>query len=56
MQVSDETKKALEGLRTELGANRTLSPKDDFNRGFNEGVAEALRFIDRYKRGEGLFQ
>lgn len=55
-KVSQETLTALEGLRNEIGANRTLNPKDEFNKGWNAGMTEAIRFIRRYERGEGLWQ
>ena len=54
--ISEETKNALEGVRTEVGANRTLQPKDDYNRGFNAGLEEAIKFLNIYLRGDGLFQ
>lgn len=56
MRVSQETRDALEGARTEMGANRTLRPKDDYNRGFNEGIGIAIGFINSYLAGRGLFQ
>lgn len=50
--IRDEFKGAI----IEIGANRTLGPKDDYNKGFNEGMNEAMAIIGRYIRGEGLFQ
>lgn len=55
-EVSKETAIALEGLRNEIGANRTLVPTDDYNKGWNAAMTEAIRFIRRYERGEGLWQ
>jgi hypothetical protein len=46
MKVSEETKEALKGVRTEVGANKTLAPKDDYNRGFNAGIEEAIKFLN----------
>lgn len=54
--VSDETKKALEGARAEIIANKTLRPRDDYNKGFNAGIDEAIKFLNHYVKGEGLFQ
>ena len=54
--VSDDLALALEGLRTEIGANRTLVATDDYNKGFNAGMTEAIRFIRKYEKGEGLWQ
>jgi hypothetical protein len=56
MAITKEMRIILEGLRTEVGANRTLVAKDDYNRGFNAGIDEAIKFINRYLAGEGLFQ
>lgn len=52
---SQETLASLEGVRTEAGANMTLVPTDEYNRGFNAGIAEVIKFVRRYERGEGLF-
>ncbi len=54
--VSEETRKALEGARTEAGANMTLVPTNDYSRGWNAGIQKAIDFIEAYERGEGLFQ
>lgn len=54
--VSEETANALEGLRTEIGAARTLVARDDYNKGFNAGMTEAISFIRKYEKGEGLWQ
>lgn len=56
MKVSKETHDALEGAMTEAGANRTLAPSNDFNKGWNAGVTEAMKFMRQYQKGEGLFQ
>jgi hypothetical protein len=48
--------KEFEGAITEISANKTLNPKDDFNRGFNAGCDEAIKFIRHYIAKEGLFQ
>jgi len=55
-EVSQETKNALEGARTEIGANMVLAPKAEFGEGWNAGAAMAIKFIRGYERGEGLFQ
>jgi hypothetical protein len=54
--IDNRTKSMLEGLKTELGAVRTLRPTDDYNRGFNAGLEEAMRFVTGYMHGRGLFQ
>lgn len=46
----------FEGLATELGAMRTLRPKDDYNRGFNEGLRTAMEMAERYALSQGMFQ
>lgn len=56
VEVSKDTANALEGIRTEIGANRTLVPKDDYNKGWNDAMNEAIRFIRKYEKGEGLWQ
>lgn len=55
-EVSAETANALEGLRTEIGANRTLVAKDDYNKGWNDGLTFAIKFIRSYEKGKGLWQ
>lgn len=55
-KVSVETKNVLEGLRTEIGASRALTPSDNYNKGRNAGMNEAIKLIRRYERGEGLWQ
>lgn len=55
-EISQETKDVLEGLKTEIGANRTLAPSNDYNDGWNSGADMAIKFICNYERGEGLFQ
>lgn len=49
-------RKEFEGAVTEIGANKTLGPKDAFNEGFNAGADMAIRMIQHYIAGEGLFQ
>jgi uncharacterized protein YdeI (YjbR/CyaY-like superfamily) len=56
MKISEETRKALEGVRTEIGANRTLTPKNEYNYGFNAGIEQAIKFLNNYLDGKGLFQ
>jgi hypothetical protein len=46
----------LHGLRSEIGANMVLAPKDEYNKGWNEASLNAIKFIDRYANGDGLFQ
>lgn len=56
MRVDPEVKKWMAGMRDEIGANRTLRAKDEYNKGFNAGMDEAIRFINAYINGKGLFQ
>lgn len=47
---------ALEGCVTELGANRALVVRNEYNAGFNAGLEFAMRKIRTYIEGKGLFQ
>lgn len=49
-------REGFEGLATELSAMSTLRPKDDYNKGLNEGLRTAAELAMRYARGEGLLQ
>jgi hypothetical protein len=49
-------KTAIEGAMTEIGAGRCLFPKTEVDRMWNEATNRALRILERYKNGEGLFQ
>jgi len=51
-----EVRKQFDGAISEIVANKTISPKDDYNRGWNAGSDNAVKFIHKYIRGEGLFQ
>lgn len=52
----DVLRKEFEGCITEIGANKTLTAKDDYNKGWNAASDNAIKFIRRYIKGEGLFQ
>lgn len=58
--MTDEMKAAIrkefDGAITEIGANKTASPRDPYNEGWNAGADMAINFIQRYIKGEGLFQ
>jgi hypothetical protein len=56
MEINEETKTVLEGIKTEIGAIRTLRPKDEYNQGFNAGINESIKFLNNYLAGKGLFQ
>ena len=51
--ISDEDYK---GLKTEITACMCLCPKNEGDRGYNQGMQKALRFIEQYHKGEGLMQ
>jgi hypothetical protein len=53
---ASSVRKEFEGCITEIGANKTLCAKDDFNKGWNDAADSAIRFIRRYIKREGLFQ
>lgn len=55
-KVSEEVQEWMRGLRSEIGANMSLRPSDAYNEGWNAASREAMMFIDRYIRGDGLFQ
>lgn len=55
-QVSEETVTTLEGLRTEVVALKVMGVRDEADKAHNQAMDTALRLIDKYKRGEGLFQ
>lgn len=50
--ILDEFKGAI----TEIGANRTMAPKNPSNEGWNSACEMAMRVIGRYIEGRGLFQ
>lgn len=50
------TRDEFKGAVAEMGANRTLTAKDDYNKGWNAGISEAIRFVGSYIAGVGLFQ
>jgi len=56
--LDDELKqiKALDGLRTEIIAGKVLIPKDGEDLAYNHASDRAVRILDMYKKGEGLFQ
>ena len=48
---------AAKGMTTELKARMILGgPDDDYKKGFNDAMQWAVRMVERYKNGEGLFQ
>jgi hypothetical protein len=50
------TEEDYKGLKTELGANKCLVPKNDADHAWNDGLDKALVFIKKYHEGKGLFQ
>lgn len=53
---SQETIDVLEGLRKEIVAGKVLFPQNDAERSWNLCADRAVRILDLYKQGEGLFQ
>lgn len=47
---------ALEGLRNEVVAGGVLLPISPEARAWNDCIQRTLNIIDKYKKGEGLFQ
>lgn len=48
---------AAKGMATELKARMILGgPEDDYKKGFNDAMQWAVRMVERYKNGDGLFQ
>lgn len=56
LEVSDDTKRVLDGLRKEIIAGKVLAPKTDANKSWNNCADRAVRILDMYKKGKGLFQ
>lgn len=56
IQPSQETIEALEGVKTEILANKTLTQDDIGNWAHNAAIDMCVRFLNRYIAGEGLFQ
>ncbi len=45
------------GMRTELKAKMIMGlPNDEFKKGFNDAMQWAIELVNRYEKGEGLFQ
>lgn len=50
------TSSAAKGMKTELKARMILGlPNDDYKKGFNDAMEWAVRLVDRYEKGNGLF-
>lgn len=48
---------AAKGMTTELKARMILLGRnDDYKQGFNDAMQWAIRLVERYKNGNGLFQ
>lgn len=52
------TSSAAKGMKTELIARMMVLglPNDDYKKGFNDALEWAVRLVDRYEKGDGLFQ
>lgn len=55
-QVQTLVSKALDGLRTEIIAGKVLIPKNAEDIAWNGANDRAIRILDKYRKGEGLFQ
>jgi hypothetical protein len=55
-KISEETKKALKGLRLEVGAGRVLVPKGEEDKQWNASANRTITLIDMYIKGKGLLQ
>jgi hypothetical protein len=53
---SAEMVQTLLNIQTEIGAGICMRPRDDAETGYNIGCHRALRIIDNYINGIGLFQ
>lgn len=56
VEVSDETKQVLEWVRTEVNAGKCLVAVTPVERQHNGATERAISIIEKYARGEGLFQ
>lgn len=55
-KVSKETKEALKGARSEIVAGSVLFPRSEEDRAWNNANQRAGRILEKYMKGEGLFQ
>lgn len=55
-ELMEQLRKEFEGCITEIGANKSLSAVDDYNKGWNDASDHAIHFIRKYINGNGLFQ
>lgn len=53
---SEETLATLKGLRTELIASKALFHPEGFDNEWNRALDKAVRFVDNYIEGKGLYQ
>lgn len=51
-----EPQRSLQGLRNEILAGKVLLPKNEADLAWNNCADRALRIIDSYIAGKGLFQ
>jgi hypothetical protein len=55
-QQEREIRAQFEGAITEIGAGRVLVPSTPEERAYNNACERAMRIVESYIRGEGLFQ
>jgi hypothetical protein len=55
-EVSEETKQALDGVCKEIVAGKILFNVNEETQAWNKASDRAIRIIEMYKKGEGLFQ
>lgn len=53
---ADHDIEAFKGLKTEIGANRVLVPKNELDEQHNATCKMCMNLVDRYIAGKGLFQ
>lgn len=47
---------AFEGAISEIRAGSVLVPKEEIEYAWNNSIERAIRILEMYKNGEGLFQ
>ncbi len=56
METGDISQDEYLGMSTELKARLISFHKEEHSKGFNDGLMWAIRLIDGYKNGKGLWQ
>lgn len=53
---SNVSSSVYDGLKTEITASKLMFSADEYAKGWNEAMNKALRIIQSYREGKGLFQ